>query len=49
MVTALQTPTMHVRRQRRANSDPKENGCPPDTDGDGIRDDVDACPTRRAT
>src|SRR5262249_25032711 len=30
-----------------ANQDPKKNGCPPpkDTDGDGIPDDVDACPT----
>jgi outer membrane protein OmpA-like peptidoglycan-associated protein len=24
--------------------DPKTNGCPPDRDGDGIYDDVDACP-----
>jgi outer membrane protein OmpA-like peptidoglycan-associated protein len=25
-------------------SDPTTNGCPPDTDGDGFRDDKDACP-----
>jgi outer membrane protein OmpA-like peptidoglycan-associated protein len=30
-----------------ANSEPNENGCPPDTDGDGIRDDVDACPNEK--
>jgi OOP family OmpA-OmpF porin len=30
-----------------ASSDPNENGCPPDTDGDGIRDDVDACPNEK--
>ena len=30
-----------------ANTDPHENGCPPDTDGDGIRDDVDACPNEK--
>jgi outer membrane protein OmpA-like peptidoglycan-associated protein len=27
-----------------ANPDPKKNGCPPDRDGDGIPDDIDACP-----
>ena len=26
-------------------SDPATNGCPGDSDGDGIRDDQDACPT----
>jgi len=27
--------------------DPTLNGCPPDTDGDGILDDVDACPREK--
>jgi outer membrane protein OmpA-like peptidoglycan-associated protein len=27
-----------------ASDDPKKNGCPPDKDGDGIPDNVDACP-----
>jgi outer membrane protein OmpA-like peptidoglycan-associated protein len=29
------------------SDDPTQNGCPPDTDGDGIRDDVDACPNEK--
>jgi outer membrane protein OmpA-like peptidoglycan-associated protein len=28
-------------------ADPKTNGCPPDTDGDGIADDKDACPNEK--
>jgi len=35
------------RHQGVRTSDPATNGCPPDTDGDGIRDDKDACPTKR--
>jgi len=30
-------------RPGRASEDAEENGCPPDTDGDGLRDDVDEC------
>ncbi len=29
------------------SDDPILNGCPPDSDGDGIRDDVDACPNEK--
>src|SRR6185312_15258151 len=28
-----------------SNKDPKQHGCPPDSDGDGIYDPDDACPT----
>jgi len=29
------------------SDDPEKNGCPPDTDGDGITDDRDACPAEK--
>jgi len=49
MVTALQTPTMHVPtfKRRGQQRSEKRMACPPDTDGDGIRDDVDACPNEK--